>query len=172
MTSSATSLEAGQRVTFRGLRWIVEAPTDHDVTLVGDDRLNRDRRMQVLRDVEPIEPAKLPPLVPRIGEPGWSMREWQALHDAYRLTLVHGWGFLGGVSWGRLVVEPYQLVPLRRLEGLADPRLLIADDTGLGKTAEAGIILTRLLQRRQADRVLILSKAHPDPARWVVELQE
>jgi hypothetical protein len=31
-------------------------------------------------------------------------------------------------------------VPLQRIERLPFPRLLIADDTGLGKTAEAGLI--------------------------------
>ena len=49
--------------------------------------------------------------------------------------------------------------------------LLIADDTGLGKTAEAGLILFRLMQKRRADRVLVL-KAQPEPERWQRELTE
>jgi ERCC4-related helicase len=76
------------------------------------------------------------------------------------------------VDWGRLVLEPYQLVPLRRIENLPFPRLLLADDTGLGKTAEAGLILFRLLQRRRADRILILCRARPEPERWQAELRE
>jgi len=45
-------------------------------------------------------------------------------------------------------VEDFQLVPL--LKALRMPRvnLLIADDVGLGKTVEAGLILSELLLRR------------------------
>ena len=56
-------------------------------------------------------------------------------------------------------VEDFQLVPL--LKALRMPRvnLLIADDVGLGKTIEAGLILTELLLRRRIQRVLILTPA-------------
>lgn len=60
---------------------------------------------------------------------------------------------------GAVQVEDYQLVPL--LKALAMPRinLLIADDVGLGKTIEAGLILSELLIRRRIQRVLILTPA-------------
>ncbi len=56
-------------------------------------------------------------------------------------------------------VEDYQLVPL--LKALRMPRvtLLLADDVGLGKTIEAGLILTELILRRRIRRVLILCPA-------------
>ena len=62
--------------------------------------------------------------------------------------------FHGGVR-----IESYQLVPL--LKALRMPRvnLLIADDVGLGKTVEAGLILTELLLRRRIQRVLVLTPA-------------
>ena len=60
---------------------------------------------------------------------------------------------------GSVCVEDYQLVPL--LKALRMPRvsLLIADDVGLGKTIEAGLILTELLLRRRIQRVLVLTPA-------------
>ena len=60
---------------------------------------------------------------------------------------------------GAVEVEDYQLVPL--LKALRMPRinLLIADDVGLGKTVEAGLILSELLIRRRIQRVLILTPA-------------
>ena len=60
---------------------------------------------------------------------------------------------------GAIQVEDYQLVPL--LKALRMPRvnLLIADDVGLGKTIEAGLILSELLIRRRIQRVLILTPA-------------
>ena len=60
---------------------------------------------------------------------------------------------------GAVQVEDFQLVPL--LKALRMPRvsLLIADDVGLGKTIEAGLILSELLLRRRIRRVLILTPA-------------
>ena len=60
---------------------------------------------------------------------------------------------------GGVCVEDYQLVPL--LKALRMPRvsLLIADDVGLGKTIEAGLVLTEMLLRRRIQRVLILTPA-------------
>ena len=60
---------------------------------------------------------------------------------------------------GAVQIEDFQLVPL--LKALQMPRvnLLIADDVGLGKTIEAGLILSELLLRRRIQRVLILTPA-------------
>jgi superfamily II DNA or RNA helicase len=60
---------------------------------------------------------------------------------------------------GAVQVEDFQLVPL--LKALAMPRvnLLIADDVGLGKTIEAGLILSELFLRRRIQRALVLTPA-------------
>jgi len=60
---------------------------------------------------------------------------------------------------GAVQVDDFQLVPL--LKALRMPRvnLLLADDVGLGKTVEAGLILTELLLRRRLQRVLVLTPA-------------
>jgi SNF2 family DNA or RNA helicase len=61
--------------------------------------------------------------------------------------------------FGAVQVDDFQLVPL--LKALEMPRvsLLLADDVGLGKTIEAGLILTELLIRRRVRRILILTPA-------------
>lgn len=60
---------------------------------------------------------------------------------------------------GAIQVDDFQLVPL--LKALQMPRvsLLIADDVGLGKTVEAGLILAELLLRRRIRRVLVICPA-------------
>jgi superfamily II DNA or RNA helicase len=60
---------------------------------------------------------------------------------------------------GALEVDDYQLIPL--LKALRMPRIsmMIADDVGLGKTIEAGLILNELLIRRKINRVMILTPA-------------
>lgn len=58
--------------------------------------------------------------------------------------------------WSGVNVEAYQLEPLRR--ALSSPRtnLLLADDVGLGKTIEAGLVIQELLLRHRARTVVIV----------------
>lgn len=60
---------------------------------------------------------------------------------------------------GAVQVEDFQLEPLLRALEMPRISLLLADDVGLGKTIEAGLILTELLLRRRIRRVLILAPA-------------
>jgi hypothetical protein len=73
--------------------------------------------------------------------------------------------------WSGAAVEAYQLEPLRR--ALASPRanLLLADDVGLGKTIEAGLVLQELLLRHRARTAVIVCP--PSLAlKWQDEMRE
>src|SRR5207249_4347655 len=56
----------------------------------------------------------------------------------------------------RIQFIPFQFKPLLRLLRSDRPRLLIADDVGVGKTIEAGLILKELTTRQRLDRVLVM----------------
>ena len=56
-------------------------------------------------------------------------------------------------------LDPYQLLPLRKALLLPRVNLLIADDVGLGKTVEAGLVLRELLLRRRIDFALVAAPA-------------
>jgi len=56
----------------------------------------------------------------------------------------------------RILFEPYQYKPLLKILDSPDRRLLIADEVGLGKTIEAGLILTELEARDELDKVLVV----------------
>lgn len=74
-------------------------------------------------------------------------------------------GFVGG----RIDLLPHQLGIAAEVAGRMRPRVLLADEVGLGKTIEAGLILHRLLLTGRVSRVLILvppSLVH----QWFVEL--
>jgi len=74
-------------------------------------------------------------------------------------------GFLGG----RLELIPHQFYILKEEAARQVPRVLLADEVGLGKTIEACLIVQRLLAVGQAKRVLVLV---PEPLthQWFVEL--
>jgi len=67
-------------------------------------------------------------------------------------------------------IEAYQLEPLRRALLLPRVNLFIADDVGLGKTIEAGLILRELLLRKKA-RYLVVAVPPSMLAQWQSELE-
>ena len=59
----------------------------------------------------------------------------------------------------KTVFRAYQFAPVLKLLGSSTGRLLIADEVGLGKTIEAGLIWSELEQRSRLDRVLVVAPA-------------
>jgi SNF2 family DNA or RNA helicase len=117
------------------------------------------------RNVAPSEFA--PPLAERPGDATGVM----TLFDAARLSLRSGaapFRSLGRIS---VTPRPYQFVPLIMALRLDPVRLLIADDVGVGKTIEAGMIARELLDRGIAKRLAVLAPAHLCD-QWERELRE
>ena len=52
-------------------------------------------------------------------------------------------------------IDAYQLEPLRKALRLPRVNLFIADDVGLGKTIEAGLIATELRLRRRVQELVV-----------------
>ncbi len=106
---------------------------------------------------EPIEPAQLDlPDTHKVGFPAAQ----DLLLRAYRLSLLHGSAPLLSLQRSRVIPTNYQLVPVAL--ALEEPRVRLAvfDDVGLGKTIEAGLIITELLARQMAARVLVICPAN------------
>ncbi len=90
---------------------------------------------------------------------------YRALQTRARVRSSDVRGFLGG----RIDLIPHQFYILQEVASRQVPRVLLADEVGLGKTIEACLILQRLLAVGQVKRVLILvpeSLTH----QWFVEL--
>ncbi len=51
-------------------------------------------------------------------------------------------------------------------------RLLLADGVGLGKTVQAGLVMTELMARRLVQRVLVISPAGPLLEQWRTEMRD
>ncbi|MEI8038224.1 MAG: helicase-related protein [Verrucomicrobiota bacterium] len=89
----------------------------------------------------------------------------QALEWNTRIRQAPARGFAGA----RIDLLPHQLAIVAETAGRLHPRVLLADEVGLGKTIEACLILHRLHLTGRAARILILV---PEPLvhQWFVEL--
>lgn len=131
---------------------------------------HRPETEEVLWELEPARRLLEPNELPRFSDPPMPGDDFDAIVRAARWSAIQPYldpdaeGPLHRMPvsapfHGAVQVEDYQMVPL--LKALAMPRinLLIADDVGLGKTIEAGLIQSELFIRRRIQRVLILTPA-------------
>jgi len=175
--------EEGQLVEVRRRRWVVSRTLDSSFTSNGrppqrlvtlasleDDALGEE--LQVVWQLEPgarvMERAGLPTIS------GFDPDDrLEAFLDAVR------WGVVTNVSRADLqapfrsgiALEDYQLDPLVRAIDMARVNLLIADDVGLGKTIEAGLVIQEMLVRHRARTVLVVCPASLQ-VKWQTEMQE
>jgi SNF2 family DNA or RNA helicase len=118
-----------------------------------------------------LVPAAAPPLVDRFADGRFAAPEW------LRRTLarIRVTGRLSDVVYSMEATEThfyaYQFKPVLKLLNSPTDALLIADEVGLGKTIEAGLIWTELRARLEANRLLVLCpKTLCD--KWRIELDE
>lgn len=116
--------------------------------------------------VTPLPPEQLRFDLAELGP----LRPWLTAHRALALGAIREDTLLGA-RWGRINLEAYQVAPVLRILAKPTPRLLIADDVGLGKTIEAGLCLLELMHRGRAERILVVVPPGLIP-QWQEELQE
>lgn len=155
----------GETVTTRdGRTVVIEAVTEEAGVLVyaGGGRTVRE---DAISDVTSVSLPQERLMAGQV-DPGevFDLRR-RALEAQARFRQSEVRGFLGG----RVELIPHQFYILQEMAARRIPRVLLADEVGLGKTIEACLILQRLLAVGQASRVLILvpeSLTH----QWFVEL--
>lgn len=172
------SVQPGSVVRFRRREWIVLPGDDPGVVLLRpltgttEDALPIHRQLAdflgYTLPTERIEPARFPLPDPTCLADAEAVR---LLGQAMRLLLREGAAPFR--SLGRISVRPrpYQLVPLLMALRLNPVRLLIADDVGVGKTIEAGLIARELWDSGDIRRLVVLCP----PAltdQWANELRE
>lgn len=100
-------------------------------------------------------------LAPLIHQEGWrAVRPRRWLHLLRRAALdAHPFGGLRAAEDCRIDLVPYQLEPALAVFRHGATRLLIADEVGLGKTIQAGLILRELSARHDALRAIVVVPA-------------
>jgi ATP-dependent helicase HepA len=76
---------------------------------------------------------------------------------------------LGALLASRVMVKPHQVGVVQRVLSTRRPRFVLADEVGLGKTIEAGMIFSALRLSGLAKRVLVVAPSHLT-VQWLVEL--
>ncbi|MDQ1501045.1 MAG: hypothetical protein QOI86_4385, partial [Actinomycetota bacterium] len=188
--SALAAPEAGQLVVVRDRHWVVtdvdessqlpdvlsraEDHRQHLVSLssVEDDGLGQD--LAVVWELEPgsrvLDTATLPrPLAGHFDAPDrlaafLDAVRWGAITSADSKALQAP--FRSGIT-----IEDYQLDPVVRALRMPRVNLLIADDVGLGKTIEAGLVVQELLLRHRARTVHVACPASLT-LKWQAEMAE
>ena len=183
--------EPGQVVEVRGSTWAVanvqaqglpRSPADESTAglshVIDLQSLDEDRLGEQLSVVWELEVGHT--ISPPQGLPDVIYAE--AFDDPTTLA-----GFVDAMRWGAVTsadpnryqapfwsgvnVEAYQLEPLRRALGAPRTNLLLADDVGLGKTIEAGLVIQELFLRHRARTAVIVCP--PSLAlKWQDEMRE
>lgn len=175
--------EPGQLVEVRRRQWVVTdvfigalSPTNNgDQHLVGLSSLGEDSLGEDIQVVWQLEPGAQ--ILVKAGLPsitGWDSNDrLEAFLDAVRWGAVTNAdrSFLQSPFRSGITIEDYQLDPLVRAVEMARVNLLIADDVGLGKTIEAGLVIQELLVRHRARSVFIVCPASLQ-VKWQAEMQE
>lgn len=165
---SKAKFAVGSLVRARDREWVVLPESENDLLVLRPLGGTDDEVTGVLPALEQVYPAQF--ALPDPKQPG-DYRSSRLLRDAVRLGFRSSAGPFR--SFARIAVEPrpYQLVPLLMALKLDPVRLLIADDVGVGKTIEAGLVARELLDRGEIERLAILCP--PQLAeQWQVELRE
>jgi len=143
----------GSLVKARGREWVV-LPDSGDEMLILRPLGGTDNEIAgIYLPLERVEPAHFDlPDPTQVGD----YRSARLLRDAVRLGFRSSAGPFR--SFARLAFDPrpYQLVPMLMALKLDPVRLLIADDVGIGKTIEAGLIAREMLDRGEVERLAVL----------------
>lgn len=166
---SRSPFSPGGLVSARGREWMVLDGSSSDTLFVRPLSGSEEDQTLIYLPLERQEVREAQFPLPDPSQLG-SQDAALLLRDALLLSMRRGAGPFR--SFGQIAVEPraYQLVPLLMALKLDPVRLLIADDVGVGKTIEGGLILREMLDRGDIERSVVLCPPHL-VEQWIGELE-
>lgn len=167
-----TEFEVGDKVSFAGGRGEVTKIEERDdsellfVLTEGDDR-DLKKLLSTLPHLEKLGSVADSIVEKEFDQPiNYDLRK-----RATELDLAYKHDRFLSLTSSQIEIEPYQIQAAYDILNSYDHRYLIADEVGLGKTIEAGIVIEELVARDRADRVLIVSPA-PLTSQWQDEMRD
>jgi superfamily II DNA or RNA helicase len=156
--SARERLQPGDAVRIRNARWIVQRQTAHGssstLDVRGGESSNAGETARFLLPFEPVERA-VAVRTPRVVRP----TRWRVLARAALASATPRIDSLRSARGARFDLMPYQLEPALAVTTGIGCRLLIADEVGLGKTVQAGLIIAEMLDRQPDGRALVVCPA-------------
>jgi len=154
----------GERVSGSGRAFVVER-VERDNGVLSYFGAGLHLREGELDDVQDVSKADARLIAGRVDRADRFELRHEALQRRAQARRSAAWGVMSA----RVDLIPHQLRVAQIAAQRRPPRVLLADEVGLGKTIEAGLILARQLASGRAARVLILL---PEPLlyQWYVEL--
>ncbi|MFA1541668.1 helicase-related protein [Actinomadura monticuli] len=149
----AAQFAPGVLVRARGREWVVQPGSDAELLVLRPLGGAQDDLVGVLPALEKVETASFPPPTPDdLGDQSSA----GLLRSALRIGFRSGAGPFRSLA--QLAVDPrsYQFVPLLMALRQETVRLLIADDVGIGKTIESGLIAAEMLAQGEASGLAVL----------------
>lgn len=99
------------------------------------------------------------------------VNKFRNLMTAYQINNPSGQN-LYSLNSARIDFVPYQFRPALKMIHADEPRILIADSVGVGKTIEAGLIIKELAARQELERILIICPRPLEAERkWELEMK-
>ena len=162
VSSAGPVLAPGARVVIRDAEWVIRrvdrSPDGgYQVVCDGVSELVREREAIFLTTLEsdiqvldPADTALVPDESPGFADSRLYLESQlrQAVPNDERIHVAHG---------AAMDPAPYQFEPARQALRQPRQRILIADAVGLGKTLEAGILVSELSARGRGRRILVLA---------------
>lgn len=153
ISTAESSYAVGSLVSARGREWVVLPESDSDFLMLRPIGGTDDDIAGVIPSLEDVKPASFGlPSATDLGDD----RSARLLRDALRIGFRSSGGPFRSLAGLNVSPRPYQLVPLLLALRQDVVRLLIADDVGIGKTVEAGLVAAELLAQGEAGGLTVL----------------
>ncbi len=163
MYKSSTPPTPGIRILCRDAEWLVtrveafDYASEFAIHCVGVDDLVRGHQSVFLSQLDTITPVD--PAQTRLVKDESNGYKLSKLFLEAQLRQVPATGIEPDLEgMGVFKRMNFQKEAVQRALCQLRPRLLLADAVGLGKTIQVGMILTELMRRGRADRILVLAK--------------
>ncbi|HJR61667.1 MAG TPA: DEAD/DEAH box helicase [Vicinamibacterales bacterium] len=155
-TNADGALKAGMRVRVRGDEWTVVSVTPHidcqSMRLEGSGAVNRGQGRTLLRPFDRPTPVAIPAMR------AVTFRRWRR-HVCDTILRARPFGSLTAAARARIELMPFQLEPALAILRHGRLRVLVADEVGLGKTIQAGVMLGELADSIDGFRAIVVAPA-------------
>ena len=162
MMGRATTPPLGARVVIRDAEWVIRR-IDHtpdggdQLTCDGISELVRGREAVFLTTLEPEIEVLDPTTTRLVPDESPAFTDSLLYMESKLRQAVPNDGHIRVARGAAMDIVPYQFDPARQALGQPRQRILIADAVGLGKTMEAGILVSELIARGRGKRILVLA---------------